>query len=300
VAPEADRAGLEANVAMHQRLGIAARLLSPEDVRDAVPSMQLGDIAVAAWEDESGYADPHLTVSAYADAARRHGAAFLLGTPVTGIEFAGDRVAGVSMADDVVAAPVVINCAGPWGARVAAMAGLTIPVASPRIQVAVFRRPGTDEAHPVIMDFVQGLYLRSEIGGLTLAGRIDPAEAEELVDPDEFPTYADDDFVAYVGERTLQRCPGWEDMEYASGYASLYAVTPDWHPIIDEVPAGSGHFLCTGFSGHGYKLGPAVGLLTADLVTRSATPAFDPGMFRLHRFSEKALVQSRYGHSIAG
>jgi glycine/D-amino acid oxidase-like deaminating enzyme len=300
LAPETDRASLATNVAMHQRLGIAARLLAVEEVREVLPAAYLEDVVAASWEEESGYADPHLTVTAYADAARRHGARFQLGTAVSGIRFAGDRVAGVRTPAGDIDAQVVVNCAGPWGGRVAAMAGLTIPVASPRIQVAVFRRPGDETEHPVVMDFVQGIYLRAEVGGLTLVGRIDPAEAEEIVDPDDFATHVDEPFVEYVAERTLHRCRGWENVEYASGYASLYAVTPDWHPIIDEVPAGSGHFLCTGFSGHGYKLGPAVGLMMAELITRASPMTLDPSLFRLARFAEQGLVHSKYAHSITG
>ena len=87
--------------------------------------------------------------------------------------------------------------------------------------------------------------------------------------------------------------------ERRRGYAGLYAITPDWHPVIDEVPAGSGHFVCTGFSGHGFKLGPAVGRLTADLVT-GEPPLFDAHPFRLARYAEGDPVRGRYEYSITG
>jgi glycine/D-amino acid oxidase-like deaminating enzyme len=88
--------------------------------------------------------------------------------------------------------------------------------------------------------------------------------------------------------------------ESTGGYASLYAVTPDWHPVIDEVPAGSGFFICSGFSGHGFKLGPAVGIMTADLVTGVKTPQFDPWLFRFGRFADNKLVTGGYEYSIVG
>ena len=87
---------------------------------------------------------------------------------------------------------------------------------------------------------------------------------------------------------------------YAGGYASLYAITPDWHPILDELPAGSGCFICSGFSGHGFKLGPAVGLMMADLVTGERKSDFDPYMFRFRRFSEGDPVRGQYEYSIVG
>ncbi|NJO00184.1 MAG: FAD-binding oxidoreductase [Anaerolineales bacterium] len=75
---------------------------------------------------------------------------------------------------------------------------------------------------------------------------------------------------------------------------------PDWHPIIDEAVPGSGFFICAGFSGHGFKLGPAVGVMAADLLTRSTTPTFDPALFRLGRYAENQPVSGQYEYSIAG
>ena len=77
---------------------------------------------------------------------------------------------------------VVINCAGPWGAQVAEMAGLTVPISCARVQVAVFRRPEGHQTHPIVMDFINGIYLRPETGNISLVGSIDPAEANDVND----------------------------------------------------------------------------------------------------------------------
>ncbi|MBN1659431.1 MAG: FAD-binding oxidoreductase, partial [Anaerolineae bacterium] len=76
--------------------------------------------------------------------------------------------------------------------------------------------------------------------------------------------------------------------------------TPDWHPIVDEVPAGSGFYVCSGFSGHGFKLGPAVGRMVADLVTGASDPLFEPRLFRLDRLATGDVVRGQYEYSIAG
>ena len=111
------------------------------------------------------------------------------------------------------------------------------------------------------------------------------------MDPDDFDEQLDPDFVLEAGERIVSRYPIMEESQSMGGYASLYAITPDWHPIVDEVPAGSGFFICAGFSGHGFKLGPAFGLLMADLVTRVPDPLFPADMFRLSRFAEGKPVK---------
>ncbi len=296
-----DRAGLEANVALQQQVGIRTEVLSPEALREMMPNLATAGLVAAAHEPESGYADPHLTVNAYAQAARRLGAAVLPGTEVTGVRFEGGRVVAVETPDGRLAAPRVVNCAGAWGARVARMAGVEVPIDACRVQVAYFRRPpGHEVPHPVVLDFIHATYFRSEGDDLTLAGLVDPAEADAVVDPDAYDEGVDFDFVSDVGERLVRRYPAMEQARSTGGYASLYAVTPDWHPVIDEVPAGSGFYVCSGFSGHGFKLGPAVGLMVADLVTGASAPVFDPYLFRLGRYGEDDPVRGRYEYSIAG
>lgn len=298
--PSEDAEGLRSNVALQRSVGVDTRLLSPEEIGEVLPDVAAADLVAAAYEPGAGYADPHRTTTSMADAARRFGARFLLGTEVTGIDIRGGRVRGVETSAGPLSADAVVNCAGPWGARVAALAGLDVPVDACRAQVSVFNRPdGHRGDHPVVLDFAHASYFRPETGDLMLVGLIDPSEADDVVDPDAYPEHTDTGFDLEVGQRWMARCPAMAAAAPRRGYAGLYAVTPDWHPVIDQVPEGSGHFLCTGFSGHGFKLGPAVGLLTAQMVT-GEEPAFDPTLFRLSRWAEGKPVRGRYEYSITG
>jgi len=296
-----DMAGLEANVTLQRNLGIQTELLNVEALQDIMPGINTEGLVAVAYESESGYADPYLTVNAYAQAAGRQGVTIFRETEVTAVRFNSGRVVGVNTPAESFDAPVVLNCAGAWGAQVAKYAGIEAPIDSCRVQVAFFRRPtGQEAAHPVVADFINATYFRSETGGLTLVGLIDPAEADAIVDPDRFKEYMDDDFLLDAGERLITRYPAMEQSQSTGGYASLYAITPDWHPVVDEVPNGSGFYICSGFSGHGFKLGPAVGLMVADMVTGEGDPVFDPSMFRFDRFTEGKQIRSQYEYSIVG
>jgi sarcosine oxidase subunit beta len=296
-----DHDGLEANVAMQQGLGVNTQLISPEESIELMPGLQTSDMVAAAYEPESGYADPNLTVSSYSAAAKNAGAEIFLERAVTGICFEGEKVVGVDTASGPINAPIVLNSAGPWGARVAKMAGVDVPINSCRVQVAFFGRPDSQAAeHPVVADFIHSTYFRAETGQLTLAGLIDPAEADAIVNPDAFPEQLDKDFTLDVGERLVRRYPPMERSQARGGYASLYAITPDWHPVVDELIPDSGFFISAGFSGHGFKLGPAVGLMTADMLTANSDPLFDPSLFKLNRFQEGKEVVGQYEYSIAG
>ncbi len=301
IASAKDQAGLAANVALQQSIGIKTDLISAECLREIMPGVETSDLVSACYEPESGYADPHLTVNAYADAARRLGAQIFVNSEVVGVRFVSGHVAGVDTKADRLDAPLVLNCAGPWGARVARLVGLDVPINPCRVQVTFFRRPaGHEAAHPVVADFIHATYFRAETGNLTLVGLIDPAEANAIVNPDSYNESVGTDFVLDVGERLVRRYPAMERSQNTGGYAGLYAITPDWHPIIDELPAGSGFFICAGFSGHGFKLGPAVGLMAAEMLIGESTPTFDRRLFRFSRYAENDPVRGRYEYSIAG
>lgn len=296
-----DRAGLEHNLALQRRVGIKVERLSLEALREIMPGVDVADLTAAAYEPDSGYADPYLTVNAYARAARRLGATVYLDTQVVGVRFQGDKVVGVDTPKDKLDAPMVLNTAGAWGAQVAALAGVQAPINSCRVQVAFFRRPpGHEAAHPVVGDFANSVYFRSETGQITLVGLIDPGEAKAVVDPDNYNKRLDAGFVLDVGERLVRRYPAMELSESTGGYSSLYGITPDWHPVIDQVPAGSGFTICAGFSGHGFKLAPAIGAMVAGMLTGESEPEFDPHLFRLDRYAAGEPIQGQYEYSIVG
>lgn len=77
--------------------------------------------------------------------------------------------------------------------------------------------------------------------------------------------------------------PAFARMEEAERWGGLIDVTPDAVPVISSAPQIPGLFIATGFSGHGFGLGPGAGRLMADLVS-GRTPIVDPTPFRLDRF----------------
>ena len=299
--PASDRAGLEAIIAVQRGIGINTRMISVDDLRELMPFLDTADMVAAAYEPDSGYVDPYLTVNAYARAARRLGTDVFQNTAVSSILFDAGKVTGVRTVDAVFYAPVVVNCTGAWGAQVAAMVGVTLPIDACRVQVSLLRRPPGHEApHPVVVDFVHASYFRSDAGGVTVAGLIDPAEAKNIVDPDNYRKQTDLEFVSDLGERLTKRYPALEHSEILEGFASLYAVTPDWHPIMDEIPPASGFFQCSGFSGHGFKLAPAVGVMSVDMITGTPDSGLDYRAFRLSRFEEGKAIHGSYEFSILG
>jgi len=297
-----DLEGLKANIALQQRVGIITQFLDAEAVHQLAPYLNIEDIGGGAYEPTSGCADGAMATTAYANRAKALGATILQGVEVAAINAEGGRITGVDTTQGAFSAPVVINAAGPWGARLALGVGFDTPVEVSRHQVAVFQRPESlaEPQHPFIGDFIQGFYLRPETGRLTLSGSLEAEEAEHKADPDHYDEAVDMDFNIAMADFTEHRVPAMCEAEIRKGWAGLYDVTPDWHPIIGAMPGLEGFICAYGWSGSGFKMAPVTGEMIADLATGDQQCPISPHIFRFERFAENDLVKGQYSYSIMG
>ncbi len=292
------RKPMEASVALQQSVGINTRLVAPEEMREIEPRIRIDDLAAGCFEPDSGYADPSMTTQGFAGAARDRGVRILEQTEVTGIRTRGDRVVAVETSRGVIETPAVVNAAGIWGDRIGRMAGVEIPLTVCRHKINFFARPPQAAGpHPLVYDFVTNIYTRPETGGLTLVGSLDPDEINDRADPERYNEGVTFEETADAMERAAHRFPIMEQGSVAKGYAGCFDVTPDWHPILDRSPV-HGFYLAVGFSGHGFKLSPAVGDLMARLVVEGKRPGDDVHAFRLSRFAEGRPIRGTYGDSL--
>jgi sarcosine oxidase subunit beta len=298
-----DRAGLAENVAMQKRIGVNTQIVSPSELRELGFEIAEENAVAAAYEPEGGYADPASTATSFAEAARARGAQLFQDTRVTGIEMAGGRVKMVKTTSGEISTAAVVNCTNAWASSISQMVGVALPIEASRHQVATFQRPRAHaQPHPTVADFINQIYYRPEGSLLTLVGSIDSSEAEQKVDPDHYNEATDYEFIEDAAQRIRNRYPYMEQALSKGGWSGIYGVTPDWHPIIDEIPESSGFFVAAGFSGHGFKLGPAVGVMIADMVTRARAPtaSLERSLFRYSRFAEHQPVRGKYEYSIVG
>lgn len=289
------RRQMEASVALQQSVGIDTRLVSPEEMRELEPRLRVEDLTAGCYEPDSGYADPSQTTQGFAGAARDLGVRIMEQTEVLAILTEGDRVKGVRTSQGEIEAPIVVNAAGTWGDRIGRMAGVEIPLTVCRHKINFVAWP--EEArrpHPLVYDFVTNIYTRPETGGLILVGPLDSDELRDRADPDAYQEGVTFDETLDALGRAAARFPVLEQGSVAKGYAGCFDVTPDWHPILDQAgPAG--FYVAVGFSGHGFKLSPAVGEMMAELITEGPRPGSDISAFRLSRFAEGKPIRGTYG-----
>jgi len=286
--PPGFEAHLRANVAMQQRLGIATLLLAGDDVRRLVPDLAADDIAVAAYEPLSGYADPAATAAGFLSAARARGARYVGGCRVERVTTAGDRVTGVASDQGAFAAAVVVDAAGAWAGTLAASVGVEVPIETWRHDTFVLGRPpGLRSPLPIVLDHALGVYFRPEGVHQLLVGLED--ENRLGGDPDR-PLEATPMRTTEIAvERLTRRLPAAEAATLERAFAGQDGITPDQRAIIG--PAGpEGFWLCCGFSGTGFKTAPAIGAALAAWICGDAAGARDLAPFRLERFRTGELL----------
>jgi glycine/D-amino acid oxidase-like deaminating enzyme len=282
-----EAANLRVNVARARELGAQVELLSPAEVRALVPQIAADDIALASYERESGFADPHSTTTALAARARELGAAIIQNETVEEILTTGDRVAGVRTTHGRISAPLVVNCAGPWAARLLAPLGIDLEIQAVRHQMCVFGRPSEWNLRPAVVDRPNGTYMRPEHGDLILHG---VGSYGEVVDPDEHNARADPDQIVRNAELLAKRFPVMEHGVAEGGYAAVYDVTPDRQPVLGAIPEYVGLHADFGWSGHGFKHAPVIGDILSDVALYGASNEYDITPFRWSRFREGDLL----------
>jgi glycine/D-amino acid oxidase-like deaminating enzyme len=289
------RKPMEASVALQRSVGINTRLVSPEEMREIEPRLRTDDLVAGCYEPDSGYCNPVETAQGFARAARARGARILEGTEVVGVLTEGSRVTGVRTSAGEIRAPKVVNAAGLWGARVGAMVGLEIPITVCRHKINIVTWPAeARRPHPMVYDFASNIYTRPELGEHILVGGLDAEESHDLADPDSFKEGVSLDESTDALGRVSHRFPVLEQGRIARGYAGCFDVTPDWHPILDRV-GPEGVYVAVGFSGHGFKLSPAVGHMMAALITEGPGGHPDLATFRFSRFAEGKPIRGTYG-----
>ncbi|HLJ62117.1 MAG TPA: FAD-binding oxidoreductase [bacterium] len=297
VAP-ADDAKLRANVAMLRGLGVETALLEREDLRAIVPWWYVDDVAAAAYEPESGCADPVATTHGFLARARELGADVRLGTEVTAVRTSGDRVVGVDTSGGAIAAPAAVVAGGAWTVPMLRGLGVRATLQPMRTQVAVFRRPPAIETpHPVCIDGAYEMWLRPE-GPNFFSTLVGISQRQEISDLDGWSEGVDGDYTWRARGRMIRRIPGMADAPMRGGWAGAITLTEDGKPVIDRHPRLAGLWFCTGDNGSSFKTAPAVGRAVAEWITDGTPRVVDLHPFRASRFDEGAPLVGAHEYTI--
>lgn len=272
------------NVEQQNELGVNSSFLSPTEAKKRCPKLNADNYVAATYNSSDGFADPHLAVQGFSTAATVAGAEIRTNVAVTDILIDDGCVCGVETAEGTVEAECVVNAAGPWAARVGAMAGLDLPVAPKRRQLMVVNPDNAvPETAPMTVDMDGGAHFRPEREGkAVVGGYFDDADPDQ--NPDAYRKSYDFDWTLETLEQAAEMAEYFgPESEVVQGWAGLYAVTPDHHPIIEETRPGFVN--AVGFSGHGFMQSPATGKVVSELVLDGEPKTVDVSALSAVRFA---------------
>jgi|TARA_B110000503_G_scaffold80274_1_gene123066 sarcosine oxidase, subunit beta len=275
--------------------GIEVIKLSQQEATERLPICRFDDAALIGFEPEAGFADAYLVASSYARVARRLGVKFMEGENVTRLLLEQHKVVGVETKRGVFHAPVVISTQSIWSQELTQWTGIEVPLLPERHKVIALEGP---EAYtysmPVYKDLGSPgmLYCRSYGGRQMLVSEGTAGEALSWPDNNQGNISMND--VVNLGEQVSERFPSFAEAGLASSWTGVYDVTPDWNPVLGAVPDVSGLVVGFGFSGHGFKLSPAVGRVLAQQALGLSTDVpLSP--YSLERFRTGHFLHGRYG-----
>jgi glycine/D-amino acid oxidase-like deaminating enzyme len=305
--------------------GLGTRVLGMKEIAELLPGVNHEWMA-GIFTPSDGHADPVKATRALAEAAQRKGAALVEGCAVRRLESTGGRMTGVNTDSGEVRAKVVVLAAGAWSSRLASTIGVRIPQRIVRSTVALtepvlpiskaavwskrlaFKQTargefliaagGTGDVDlrwdgfrnlrlflPAFMSNREYLRINLDMGpflsSLPRVGK--KALAESGPQPNQKDVAASlktlGDYFPALGPFRLSRA-----------WAGNIDGTPDALPVVDALARPSGLVIATGMSGHGFGIGPAIGVAVADLVTRGAS-VFDLRPMRVARFSDGTALK---------
>jgi sarcosine oxidase subunit beta len=257
---EEDVPVFEQSVALQNKLGVPSRFVTLEEARELCPLAGLDGVLAATFSPLDGHASPESVVQGYAAGTRAHEGTILTRCAVTGMRVEDGEIRAVETARGTVPTGSVVCAAGAWSPEVGRMAGVDLDV-RPFLREVGFTAPDATlpERIPLTVDFSTGFYFHREGPGL-LFGMADAGQPPGFDEPAD-PAWLEK--VLLVAERRL---PALVDMGIAGGWKGFYEVTPDHNALVGEAEGVARFLYATGFSGHGFLQGPAVGEIVRDLV----------------------------------
>ena len=283
---------LKQNVEMQRKLGVNVKLMDRVELRELEPDWKVDEVELSAYEPDSGYGDGAGVANDFLSRARELGVAYLSKTEALEFLVEREHVRGVRTDHGEIAAPVVVAATGPWTQPLFQRIGIDLPIETEYHQVAILRNaPGMKGGGCACIDSVSATYFRSDAHDKFLIGDF---YGERGADPDNFPQRASDDGLEEIIERACGRVPKLENAEVMRGVTGVYDMTPDSRPLLGAVSGVAGLYVCAGFSGMGFKISPAIGLVMSELLLDGHGKTVDISTFCPGRFSAGKPIKAEF------
>ncbi len=263
-----------------------AVMLGPDEITALNPAIAPEGIIGGTFCQTDGYIRPLEILRGYLEAGRRLGVTERWGSSCLGLERDGGRIRSIRTSTGIIDVDNVVNAAGPWASRVAALGGFSLPVTPLRRQAAISVPTDAIPANmPMTIFLDTGFHVRARDGRALLCWPTNEAAGDTLK--------VDEAWLTSVDEMKTERIPALANvpLDREQCYAGLYEMSPDHHAIVGFASECENLFLVNGSSGHGVMHSPALGSVAADMICGNE-PAIDVSSLRPSRFADGAAINS--------
>ncbi len=279
---EKEVSDFEKYVKLQNLFGVESRIIDKYEAKQIVPDLDIENIAGASWCPTDGNAYPFDTVEALKLALKNYGTEINAFEEVVEIETRGGAVKSVITNKETYSTNLVIDAAGFGARKIAKMAGVDLPLKLYRHQIAV--------SEPVKV-FLEPMIVKGELYFTqTYRGRI--IGGTDLNEPETESLQSTERFLEKYATELLSVMPVLSSLNVMRQWAGFYVVSPDHHPILGGTPV-SGFLVATGFSGHGFMLGPVIGKLMAMYVLHGIMYLPEANNLGLDRFEKGKLIEEK-------
>ncbi len=282
---------LERSVSRAKALGLEVDVISPDEALKVMPQISKKDLYGGIYLPRDGQLDPYITTTSMAKFAKELGVTIYTNTRVTGIKMSAQgNIERVITDKGEIRCEIIINAAGLWAPRIAAMVGIHIPTTPVDHQhIALKAVPGHEFTHdtPCLRDPDNLVYMRQEQGGLVIGG-YEPNPLPRWIDgtpwehgSKSFP--GDFDQFEMLLEGAIRRLPFLDQAGIITLVRHPGAYTPDCQPLLGPMPGTRGFWMAAGISLNGYGGAGGIGKLLAEWIIDGEAP-MDVYAYRATRF----------------
>lgn len=287
--------GLRVRAEANALLGVDSRLIDPDEIKRLVPAIAIGNhahypIRAALYHPPGGIIRHDAVVWGYARGADRMGIEIHPHTEVQGIQTENGQVTAVQTNRGQIRTGTVVNATSGWCSTIARMVGVNLPIVSHPLQACVTEplKPFLDK---VIVSANLHVYVnQTDRGELVLGAEIDPYSSYSS--RSTLPT------LEMMAAHTLELFPALAEVRVLRQWTGVCDMTPDYSPIIGEVPRVRGFLVDVGWGTYGFKAGPVSGKTLAELIATGKTPDLIKP-FALSRFYEDRLVGEKAAAAVS-
>ncbi len=280
---------LRLRVETNKALGIESHLIGKEKLHQLFPLVDLSDkprfpVLGALYHPRGGVIRHDAVVWGYARGADQLGVEIHPHTKVTAIRTNDHHVTGVSANDQEISCNYVVNATAGWCSTIAEMVGVRLPIVTMPLQACV-SEPLKPFMNGVLTSADMNAYFyQTDRGEIVLGAEIDPYAS--------YSYRTTLDTLESMAGAAVEIMPCLANLNILRSWAGICDMTPDFSPIIGEVPEVKGFILDVGWATYGFKLGPGAGKETANLIADGKTPEIIKP-FTITRFYENRPVDEK-------